>query len=81
MSLLTTKCIGCKKIFGYDPHFKCSLCKSYITPNLCIQCHNKQNHRFIPLSYRYGIKQYAMQLVFAILISYNLYGILKVVNL
>lgn len=79
MSLLSTKCHCCKKIFGYDVNFKCSICKCSIIPNLCIQCHNKQNHRFIPLSYRYGLRQYAVQLIFAVLISYNLYGIWKVI--
>jgi len=81
MSLLTTKCNHCKKIFGYDANFKCSICKSAIMPNLCIQCHNKQNHWFKPLAVRYGLRQYAVQLVFAVLISYNLYGIIQVVNL
>lgn len=81
MSLLSTKCYCCKKIFGYDANFKCSICNCAIIPNLCIQCHNKQNHRFIPLAVRYGIKQYAIQIVFAVLIVANLYGIFKVVNL
>jgi hypothetical protein len=81
MSLLSTKCNCCRKIFGYDANFKCSICHDAIMPNLCIQCHNKQNHRFIPLAVRYGIRQYTTQVIFAILISYNLYGIWKVVNL
>jgi hypothetical protein len=81
MSLLSTKCNSCKKIFGYDANFKCSICNCGIKPNYCIQCHNREFHRFIPLSVRYGIKQYTIQVILAMLISANLYGIYRVVSL
>jgi hypothetical protein len=61
----------CGKGYYFNPNFKCNLCNSFIPINQCVQCHNKMNDHFVPLTVKYHIRRSSM---FGIQIG--LYGLL-----